>query len=156
MAWTPGHLDGSQPTRVFRRLPKPRQTSQHRSKKVIGQQSVPNVARLVGGGKADDGKGKGKGGKWQARKVFDGYLQSVLEMVSRKRIVARKPRARVTEAKVLALFDETAASGPEDTSVGGLGLCSFGNQYDARKWNNGHKVTYTLDSGAAVSAAHAN
>ena len=55
----------------------------------IGQQIVPNVARMVkegkvrmardgarrasqAKGKTDDGKGKGKGGKWQARKAFEG------------------------------------------------------------------------------------
>ena len=32
-------------------------------------------------------------------------------------------------------------------------LCSFGNHCDDWKWNNCRKVTFTLDSGAAVSAA---
>ena len=54
-------------------------------RKVIGRQVVPNVARVVvrvmmASDKASqakaklitDGKKKGKGGKWQARKSFDG------------------------------------------------------------------------------------
>ena len=44
-------------------------------------------------------------------------------------------------------------NGPENTPVGGFGLCSFRNHCDDWKWNNCRKVTFTLDSGAAVSAA---
>ena len=58
------------------------------------------------------------------------------------------------KGKSAGSLHESETSVPENTSVGGFGLCSFGNsQYDEWKWNDCRKVTFTLDSGAAVSVA---
>ena len=57
------------------------------------------------------------------------------------------------KGKSAGSLDESEKNGPENTSVGGFGLCSFRNHCDDWKWNNCRKVTFTLDSGAAVSAA---
>ena len=83
-----------------------------------------------GQGKTDDGKGKGKGGKWQAREAFE--------------------RPRVVKAKVRAV-----SMNPRQVDQKTLrcGFCSFGNQCGDWKWNNCREVTFTLDSGTAVSAA---
>ena len=53
-----------------------------------------------GRGRTDDGKGKGKGGKWQARKAFERYCN-----LCWKRILSRwhKPRPRVAKATVRAV-----------------------------------------------------
>ena len=59
----------------------------------------------------------------------------------------------MAKAKSAGSLDESETSEPENTSVGGFGLCSFGNQRDDWKWNNYRKVTFTLGSGAAVSVA---
>ena len=57
------------------------------------------------------------------------------------------------KGKSAGSLEETETSVPENTSVGGFGLCSFENPGDDRMGNNCRKVTFTLDSGAAVSAA---
>ena len=56
------------------------------------------------GGKNDDGKGKGKGGKWQARKASDGYCNHCWEWDTWKRTVSSNPRASVAKAKVQAVL----------------------------------------------------
>ena len=43
-------------------------------------------------------------------------------------------------------LDESEENGPENTSVGGFGLCLFRNHCDDWKWNNCRKVTFTVDS----------
>ena len=64
-----------------------------------------------------------------------------------------KTKGKGGKGKSAGSLDESEASGPENTSVGGFGLGSFGNQCGDWKWNNCRKVTFTLDSGAAVPAA---
>ena len=58
------------------------------------------------------------------------------------------------KGKSAGSLDESGTCVPENTSVAGFGLCSFGNsQHDEWKWNNCRKVTITLDSGAAASVS---
>ena len=64
-----------------------------------------------------------------------------------------KAKVKGGKGKSAGSLDESETSGPENTSVGGFGLCSFGSQRDDWKWNNYRKVTFTLGSGAAVSVA---
>ena len=64
-----------------------------------------------------------------------------------------KSKSKGGKGKSAGGLDESEKNGPENTSVGGFGLCSFRNHCDDWKWNNCRKVTFTLDSGAAVSAA---
>ena len=135
----------------------------------IGQQSVPNAARKVkeakvgngegegkngksGKGKTDDGKekGKGKGDKWQARKTQEGYCSHCWKWGHMEKDCFTKAETK-GKGKSAGSLDESEASEPENTSVGGCGLCLFGSsQYDERKWNDCRKVTFTLDTGAAV------
>ena len=74
-------------------------------------------------------------------------------MVTWKKDCFTKAKAKGGKGKCAGSLDESEASGPENTSFGGFGLCTSGNQCDDRKWNNYRKVTFTLDSGAAVSVA---
>ena len=69
-----------------------------------------------------------------------------------KGIVSQKTKAKGGKGKSAGSLDESEASGPENTSVGGFGLCSFGNQCST-SGNNYRIATFTLDIGAAVSAA---
>ena len=64
-----------------------------------------------------------------------------------------KSKSKYGKGTSASSLDESEKSGSEDTSVGGFGLCSFRNHRDDWKWKNCRKVTFTLDSGAAVSAA---
>ena len=64
-----------------------------------------------------------------------------------------KSKSKGDKGKSAGSLDESEENGPENTSVGGFGLCSFRNHCDDWKWNNCRKVTFTLYSGAAVSAA---
>ena len=64
-----------------------------------------------------------------------------------------KPKSKCGKGKSASSLDESEKNGPENTSVGGFGLCSFRNHCDDWKWKNCRKATFTLDSGAAVSAA---
>ena len=104
-------------------------------------------------GKTDDGKGKGKGGKWQARKAFDGYCNHCWKWGHMEKNCFIKSKSKCGKGKSASSLDESEKNGPENTSVGGFGLCSFRNHCDDWKWKNCRKVTFTLDSGAAVSAA---
>ena len=104
-------------------------------------------------GENDDGKGKGKGGKWQARKAFDGYCNHCWKWGHMEKDCFTKSKSKGGKGKSAGSLDESEENGPENTSVGGFGLCSFRNHCDDWKWNNCRKVTFTLDSGAAVSAA---
>ena len=104
-------------------------------------------------GKNDDGKGKGKGGKWQARKAFDGYCNHCWKWGHMEKDCFTKSKSKGGKGKSAGSLDESKENGPENTSVGGFGLCSFRNHCDDWKWNNCRKVTFTLDSGATVSAA---
>ena len=101
-------------------------------------------------GKTDDGKGKV--GKWQARKAFECYCNHCWKWVTWKKI-ASKSKVKGGKGKSASSLDESEANRPENASVGRFDLCSFGNQCDDWKWNNCLKVTFTLDSGAVVSAA---
>ena len=57
------------------------------------------------------------------------------------------------KGKSAGSLDESEANGPENASVRGFGLCSFGNQCGDQEWTNCRKVSFTLHSGAVVSAA---
>ena len=104
-------------------------------------------------GKTDDGKGKGKGGKWPARKAFDGYCNHCWKWRHMEKNCLIKSKSKYCKGKSASSLDESEKNGPENTSVGGFCLCSFRNHRDDWKWKNCRKVTFTLDSGAAVSAA---
>ena len=75
--------------------------------------------------------------------------------VTRKRIVSRwqKCNGKSDKSKGASSLEEAELSGLEDSSVGGFDCCSKGHQHDDWKEDNCRKVTFTLDSGAAVSAA---
>ena len=129
-------------------------------REVIGRQVVPNMARVVArvfmardrARKASPAKAKMMMAKEKA-KVASGkhakHLMGTAITVGNgdtwERTVSPNPRARVAKAKVQAV-DESEENGPENTSVGGFGC-------DDWKWNSCRKVTFTLDSSAAVSAA---
>ena len=108
-----------------------------------------------GKGKTAEGKGKGKGGKWQARKAVEGYFNHCWKWghVEKDCFTLAKSKGKGGKGKSAGSLDEAEASGPENTSVGGFGLCSFEDPCGDWKWNDCRKVTFTLDSGAAVSAA---
>ena len=98
-------------------------------------------------------KAKAKGDKWQARKTFEGYRNHCWKWGYMEKECFTKAKTK-GKGKSAGSLDESEASVPENTSVGGFGLCSFGNsQYDEWKWNGCRKATFTLDSGAAVSVA---
>ena len=90
------------------------------------------------GGKGDDGKGQGK--KDKVRKAKLTVAQGKAKVFSRstaiivgngltwKMIVSRWQTARARVAK--ATVPAAEASSQEDTSAGGFGLCSFGNQHE--------------------------
>ena len=136
---------------------------------VIGRQVVPNVARVVArvmmmardrARKASQAKakmmmakGKAKGGKWQARKAFDGYCNHSWKWGHMEKDCFTKSKSKGGKCKSAGSLDESEENGPENTSVGGFGLCSFRNHCDDWNWNNCRKVTFTRDSGVAVSAA---
>ena len=92
-------------------------------------------------GKNDDSKGKGKGGKWQARKAFDGYSNHCLKWEHMEKDCFIKSKSKCGKGKSAASLDESEKNEPENTSVGGFGLCSFRNHCDDWKWNNCRKVT---------------
>ena len=104
-------------------------------------------------GENEDCKGKGKGGKWQARKAFDGYCNHCWNGDTWKKDCFTKSKSKGGKGKSAGSLDESEENGPENTSVGGFGLCSFQKNCDDWKWNNCRNVTFTLDRGAAVSAA---
>ena len=138
-------------------------------REVIGRQVVPNVARVVArvmmmardrARKASQAKAKlmmskqkAKGGKWQARKACDGYCNHCWKWGHIEKDCFTRSKSKGGKGKSAGSLDESEKNGPENTSVGGFGLCSFRNHCDDWKWNNCRKVTFTLDSGAAVSAA---
>ena len=64
-----------------------------------------------------------------------------------------KTKGRGGKGMSAGSLDESEASDMENTSFGGFCLWSFGNLCDDGKWINCRKVTFTLDIGAAVSAA---
>ena len=86
-------------------------------------------------GKNDDSKGKGKGGKWQARKAFDGYCKHCLKWGHMEKNCFIKSKSKCDKGKSASSLDESEKNGPENTSVGGFGLCSFRNHCDDWKWN---------------------
>ena len=81
-------------------------------------------------GKTDDGKGQGKGGMWQARKALEGYYNHCWKWghMAKDCFTLAKTKAKGGKGKSAGSPDESEASGPENTSVDGFGLCSFGNQ----------------------------
>ena len=101
----------------------------------------------------DDGKGKGAGRKWQAPKAIDGYCNHCWKWGHVEKDCFTKSKSTGGKGKSAGSLDESEENGPENTSVGGFGLCSFRNHCDDWKWINCRKVTFTLDSGATVSAA---
>ena len=101
-----------------------------------------------GKGKTADGRGKGKNGKGPARKAFEGYCNQCLKWghMEKDCFILAKSKGKGGKGKSAGSLEEAETSGPENTSVGGFGLCSFENPGDNWKWNN-------CRSGAAVSAA---
>ena len=133
--------------------------------KVIGLQVVPNVARVVKVARdrarnASQAKAKMMMAKEKA-KVASGkhakHLMGTAITVGNgdtwKKDCFTKSKSKGGKGKSAGSLDESEYNGPENTSVGGFGLCSFRNRCDDWKWNNCRKVTFTLDSGAAVSVA---
>ena len=106
-------------------------------------------------GKLMMAKEKAKVASGEHARHLNGIAITVGSGVTWKRIVSLwpKPRPRVVKAKSAGGLDESEANGPENISVGGFGLCSFGNECGDWKWNTCRKPMFTLDSGAAVSAA---
>ena len=135
----------------------------------IGHQSVPNVARMVKEGmvrmardrarKSNQAKGKLMMARRKAKaKVTNGKHARHLKGSA---ITVRNGHGKGLfqksqnqgKRKSTGSLDEFEASAPENSSVCGFGLCSFGNsQYDEWKWNDCRKVTFTLDSGAVYVA----
>ena len=70
--------------------------------------------------KNDDGKGKGKGGKWLARKAFDGYCNHCWKWGHMEKDTFTKSKSKSGKGKSAGSLDESEASGPENTSVGGI------------------------------------
>ena len=132
-------------------------------REVIGRQVVPNVARVVARDRARKAsqakakmmmvKEKAKVASGKHAKHLVGTAITVGSGHTWKRIVSPNPRARVAKAKVQAVLMNPRKMDQENSSVGGFGLCSCRNDCDDWKWNNCRKVTFALDSGAAVSAA---
>ena len=109
---------------------------------VIGLQSAPNVARLVSQATVASG---------MHERYLKGTEITVGNDVTWKRIVSP---GKGGKGKHDCSLGESEASGPENIFSWRIWfLCSFGNQCDDWEWNNCRKVTFTLDSGAAVSAA---
>ena len=137
---------------------------------VIGQQIVPNVARVVkeakvrmardGTRKASQAKGKLMMTKEKA-KVASGkharHLKGIAitfgNGVRWKRIVSQKPRSRVAKAKVLAASMNPRQVNQKTLQLADLVCARLETNVMTGKWNNYRKVTFTLDSGAAVSVA---
>ena len=69
-----------------------------------------------------------------------------------KRIVSPNPRARAGKAKVQAVLMNLRKLDQRTLQLADL-VCAHFEIFDDWKWNNCRKVTFTLDSGAAVSAA---
>ena len=70
-----------------------------------------------------------------------------------KRIVSPNPRPRVVKAKVLAGSMNPRKMDQKTLQLTDLVCSRLETICDDWKWNNCRKVTFTLDSGAAVSAA---
>ena len=101
-----------------------------------------------------DGKRRGKSGKGPSRKIFEGYYNHCGKWGHMEKDCFALARSKGKgKGKSAGSLGETETSVPGNTSVGGFGLCSFENPGDDWMWNNYRKVTFTLDSGAAVSAA---
>ena len=109
---------------------------------------------MSGKGKTADGKGRGKSGKGPAREAFEGYCNHCGKWghMEKDCFILAKSKGK-GKGKSSGSLEKTETNGPENTSVGGFGLCSFENPGDDWRWNNCRKVMFTLDSGAAVSAA---
>ena len=88
-------------------------------------------------------KGKSKVTNGKHARHLKGIAITVGNGVTWKRIVSQKAKTK-GKGKSAGSLEESEASVPENTSVGGFGLCSFGNQCDDWKWNNCRKVTFTL------------
>ena len=54
--------------------------------------------------------------------------------------IASKSKVKGGKGKSASSLDESDGRGPENTSVGGHGLCSFGNQCGDWEWTNCRKV----------------
>ena len=137
------------------------------SREVIGRQAVPNVAAVVErvmmardrARKASQAKAKMIKAKEKAKVASGKHPKHLLGTASTvgngdmEKDCFIKSNSNFGKGKSAGSLDESEKNVPENTSVGGFGLCSFRNHCDDWKWNNCRKVTFTLDSGAAVSAA---
>ena len=114
---------------------------------VIGQQIVPNVARVVmeakvrmardGARKASQAKGKlmvAKVASGKHARHLKGIAITVGNGVTWKKIVSQKPNPRVVKAKVLAVSMNPRQVDQKTLQLTDFILCSFGNQCDDWKW----------------------
>ena len=128
---------------------------------VIGRQVVPNVARVMArvmtakdsARKASQAKAKLMMAKEKAKVASGKHAKHLMEWGHTEKNCLIKFKSKCGKGKSASSFDESEKNGSEDTSVGGFGLCSCRNHCDDWKSTNCRKVTFTLDSGAAVSAA---
>ena len=86
------------------------------------------AARLVREAKSDDGKGQGKKGKSSKRKSDDGKGKGKGGNHCWKWCHMEKDCFTLAKTEGQGVLDESEASAPVNTSVGGFGLCSCGNQ----------------------------
>ena len=75
-------------------------------------------------------------GKWQARKAFDGYCNQCWKWGHMEKDCFTKSKSKCGKGKSAGSLDESEKNGPENTSVGGFGLCAFRNHCDDWKWKN--------------------
>ena len=132
-------------------------------KDVIGRQAVPNVARVMARDRARNAsqakaklmmaKDKAKVASCKHAKHLMGTAITVGNGDTWKKDCFIKSKSKRDKGKSASSLDESEKNGSENTSVGGFSLCSFRNHCDDWKWKNCRKVTFPLDSGAAVSAA---
>ena len=124
-------------------------------RKVIGEQVVQTMARMVKGHPEEQGKssrskaGDGKGNAFNGNCSHHWMLGHMEKNVSSHATQMSQNK----NASSPSNLDESEKNGSEDTSIGGFGLCSLRNHCDDWKWKHCRKVTFTLDNGAAVSAA---
>ena len=137
---------------------------------VTGQQNVPNVARLSEAKmvmardrarnarqeKAELTMAKCNSGKWQSRQVFEGHCNHCWKWGHMEKecfTLAKKPRAMVANAEVPAPMMNLRQAVLKTLQLVDL----FKNRLEANTMSGSGtivaKLTLTLDSGAAVSAA---
>ena len=104
-------------------------------------------------GKDDDGKGKGNGGKWQARKAFDGYCNHCWKWGHMEKNCLIKSKSKFGKSKSASSLDESEKMDQRTLHLADSVCAHFETIVMTGSGQNCRKVTFTLDSGAAVSAA---